>query len=271
MKRTNKYLLPLLILLAAGMAQADATLDRIKTKGEVTVGVILSGPPYGYLNPKTQQHEGFVVDLAKGLAQQLNVKVKTVGVTPPNRVQFLQQGKVDLLVANMQWTKERAEILSSVPTPYYEEGGAAIVRKGSGIKRWEDLRGKVVCVSQGSNFTKPLIENYGAQVKAHSGMPESLLALKNGRCNASVHVGATLGLLLAEKQEWKEFEVPIASELIPSPSVIWVRKGETDIQAALDKIVRDWYRSGWLIETAKKNKLPTTPLLKLQKQVKAGK
>ncbi|MBS1154564.1 MAG: amino acid transporter [Proteobacteria bacterium] len=259
------------VALGIGAAQADATLDKIKARGSVSVGVILSGAPYGYLDPKTQQQQGFVIDLARSVAQQLNVKLETVAVTPPNRVQFLQQGKVDLLIANMQLTKERAEILSYVPTPYQEEGGAAITHKGSGIKKWEDLRGKVVCVSQGSNFTKPLIEEYGAQVKAHPGLPESLLALKGGSCQASVHVGGTLGLLVADNPEWKDYEVPIAGELIPSPSVIWVCKGESDFQASLDKIVRDWHRSGWLIETSRKHKLSIEPLIKQQEKVKSGK
>ena len=265
-----KLLAAVLAFQGAGSAQADASLDKILTKGVVTVGVILSGPPYGYLDPQTQTHQGFVVDLARNLGQHLKVKVETLGVTPPNRVQFLQQGKVDLLIANMQLTKERAEILNHVPTPYQEEGGAAIMRKGSGIRKWEDLRGKVACVSQGSNFTKPLIEQYGADVKAHPGMPESLLALKGGACQASVHVGGTLGLLVAENPEWKDYELLIAGELIPSPSVIWVRKGETDLQAALDKVVREWHRSGWLIETSRKHKLSVEALFKMQEKIKAG-
>lgn len=260
----------ILLLQGATAALADASLDKIRARGVVSIGVILSGPPYGYLDPQTQQPQGFVVDLARALGQPLNVKVETVGVTPPNRVQFLQQGKVDLLIANMQLTKERAEILTYVPTPYQEEGGAAIARKGSGIRRWEDLRGKVACVSQGSNFTKPLIEQYGADVKAHPGLPESLLALKGGACQASVHVAGTVALLVAESPEWKDYEMPIAVELIPSPSVIWVRKGETDLQAALDKVVRDWHRSGWLIETSRKHKLPVDALIKMQEKVLTG-
>jgi polar amino acid transport system substrate-binding protein len=259
-----------LFSLGAGAAYADSTLDKIHARGTVSIGVILSGAPYGYLDPKTQQPQGFVVDLAREVAKELNVKLDAVPVTPPNRVQFLQQGKVDLLIANMQLTQERAEVLGYVATPYQQEGGAAIVKKGSGIHQWEDLRGKEVCVSQGSNFTKPLAEQYGAKVKGLPGLPESLLALKGGGCQVSVHVAGSLGLLVADNPEWKDYELPIANELIPSPSVIWVRKGESDTQLALDKIIRGWHSSGWLIETSLKNKLPVAQLRKWQEVVKAG-
>lgn len=95
--------------LAATQASADATLDRIKSRGKLTVGVILSGAPFGFIDPKSQEQKGYNVDLAKALATDLGVELETVTVTPPNRVQFLQQGKVDILIANMQYTDERAK------------------------------------------------------------------------------------------------------------------------------------------------------------------
>ncbi len=254
-------LLPMLFLAAGTGAHADATLDKIKQRGKLTVGVILSGPPFGTIDPATQKPVGYNVELAEGVAKGLGVGLETVQVQPSNRVQFLQQGKVDILIANMQWTQERSEILSFVPTPFEEVGGAAIARKDSGLAKWEDLRGKPVCVSQGSNFTKPLAEQYGAQIKAFRGQPESLLTLKGGNCVAAVHVSPTLRELVTGNADWKDYAIVSPSDLIPSPSVIWVRKGEADTQAAIDRIVQNWHRTGWLIEVEKKNGMTPTPLL----------
>jgi len=249
------------LALAGASAHADATLDKIRQRGKLVVGVILSGPPFGTIDPVTQKHIGYNVELSEGVAKGLGVGLETIQVQPSNRVQFLQQGKVDILIANMQWTQERSEILSFVPTPFEEVGGAAIARKGSGISKWEDVKGKAVCVSQGSNFTRPLAEQYGAQIKAFRGQPESLLALKGGNCVAAVHVSPTLRELVAENADWKDYEIVSPGDLIPSPSVIWVRKGETDVQAAVDRIVQNWHRTGWLIEVEKRNGMTPTPLL----------
>ena len=162
----------------------------------------------------------------------------------------------------MQYTEERAKVLDYVPTPYDRSGGGDIGRKDSGLKDWADLKGKPVCVSQGSNFTEPLIEKYGAQVKALPSQPESLLALQGGNCVVAVHVGATIGLLIQDRRdEWKDYAILFPTELIPSDSVIWLRKGEKDAQAALDNSVKKLHASGKLLEFAKANRLLNTEYL----------
>ncbi|MGR9224556.1 transporter substrate-binding domain-containing protein [Rhizobium leguminosarum] len=260
-------------LLAATQASADATLDRIKARGTLTVGVILSGAPFGYIDPTSQTQKGYNLDIAKALSDDLGVKLETVTVTPPNRVQFLQQGKVDILIANMQYTEDRAKVLDWVATPYDRSGGAAVGRKDSGLKDWADLKGKPVCVSQGSNFTQPLIEQYGAEVKGLPSQPESLLALQGGNCVAAVHVGATVGLLLEDRpEEWKDYTILFPTELLPSDSVIWVRKGEKETAETLDKSIRQLHTSGKLLEFAKANRLRNTDYLEQErKTLSAGK
>jgi polar amino acid transport system substrate-binding protein len=223
----------------------------------------LSGAPFGYIDPKSQTQKGYNLDIAQALADDLGVKLETVTVTPPNRVQFLQQGKVDILIANMQYTEERAKVLDYVKTPYDRSGGAAVGRKDSGLKDWADLKGKSACVSQGSNFTQPLIEQYGAQVKALPSQPESLLALQGGNCDVAVHVGATVALLLQDRpEEWKDYAILFPTELIPSDSVIWLRKGDKDTETVLDNSVKKLHASGKLLEFAKTNRLLNTEYLK---------
>lgn len=272
--RRAHVLLSALLACCAWMdgAHADATLDHIKSRGTLVVGVVLDGT-YGTLDPVTRKPVGYNVELGESLARHLGVNFEAIEVTPPNRVQFLQQGKVDALIASMQYTKERDEILSYVPTPFEEIGGSAMVHKGAGIHDWSDLRDKPVCVSQGSNYTKPLIEQYGAQVKAFKGMPEALLALRGGSCVASVHVTPGIQARLAGTSgEWKDYESPMPTQLIPSPSVIWVRKGQTDTVAAFDKIVKDWHRTGFLIDEGNKWHMPPSqPLLEWHRQYAANK
>jgi polar amino acid transport system substrate-binding protein len=256
-----KWLLAIGLLSAIGTVQADATLDKIKQRGKITIGVLLDGT-YGSIDPVSRKAQGYSVELAESIAKHLGVSLETVVVEPPNRVQFLQQGKVDALIASMQYTKERSEILSFVPTPFEEIGGSAMVRKGSAIRNWSDLRGKPVCVSQGSNYTKPLAEEYGALVKGFKGMPEALLALRGGNCVASVHV--TPGIqtrLRQDAEQWQDYESPMTTQLIPSPSVIWMRKGENDTVATLDKVVQDWHRSGFLIDEGNKHNMPPSKTL----------
>ncbi|MDT4819663.1 transporter substrate-binding domain-containing protein [Achromobacter agilis] len=245
--------------LAAGAARADATLDRVKQRGRIVIGVDGASPPFGLLDPATGKVGGFQTELGADIAKRLNVALETVPVTASTRVQFLQAGKVDLLIANIQWTQERSEILSYAPTPYNLVGGAAMVSRKSGIKRWEDLKGKVACVSQGSNFAKPLQETYGAVVKGLRNIPESLLALKGGSCDASVHIQPALYETLHGPNggQWSDFELATSDQLIPSPTVIWTRRGEADTRAFVDGVIRDWHRTGLLVKEAERFGVPT--------------
>jgi polar amino acid transport system substrate-binding protein len=243
-------------------ASADATLDKISSRHEISVGVLIGGSPFGSLDPATQQPRGFNVDLANELGKRLGAKVQLVSVLPSTRVQFLQQGKVDILIANMEYNAQRGEILDHIATPYYRVGGTAITLKTSGISRWEDLRGKPVCISQGSSYIRPIVERFGAIPRAFPGSSQSLLALRGGSCVAAVHDAAPLLYpLLQSDPEWKDYKT-LQPEIDPAPSVIWVRQGEHDTAAKLDTFVRDLHRDGWFITTEAKNGLvPPSPAL----------
>jgi len=270
-KRLLPAMLGALISLAAcAGAQADATLDKIQQRHVLTVGVVLSGGPFGSIDPGTQKPRGLNVDLAQELGRQLGAEVQLVPVLPANRVQFLQQGKVDLLIANMEWTAERGEILGFVPTPFYRVGGSAALLKDSKITRWEDLKNQPVCTSQGSSYIKPLTE-LGVEIKAFKSSSESLLALRGNNCVAAVHDATLINPLIADNAEWQGYRA-LSPELNPAPSVIWTRPGESDTQARLDPIVKELHRSGWLIEAQTRNRItPASPaLVDLQKQFQAN-
>jgi polar amino acid transport system substrate-binding protein len=265
--RLKRFSRPALIAatLAAAVgspAHADQTLDKINARHEIAVGVLIAGSPFGSLDPQTQQPRGINVDLANDIGKRLGVKVQLVSVQPSTRVQFLQQGKVDILIANMEYNPQRGEILDHVPTPYYRVGGTAITPNLSGITKWEDLRGKPVCISQGSSYIRPVVEKYGAIPRAFPGASQSLLALRGGSCVAAVHDAAPLLYPLQQRDpEWRDYRT-LQPELEPAPSVIWVRQGEKDTAAKLDAIVRDWHRTGWLIDDEAKNGLtPPSPAL----------
>ncbi len=252
----------LALALVAGAAQADATLDKVRQRGVITIGVLANGGVFGSLDPATQQLVGWNPELARELAKDLGVKAELVQVQTATRTQFLISGKVDLLIASMELNPERAEILGYAPTPFFRVGGAAATLKTSGIAKWEDLRGKPVCVSQGSSFARPLSADYGAVVKGYKSSSDSLLALRGGQCVAAVHDSTLIYPLLRGNPEWQDYHAPITTEVLPANSVVWTRKGEADTIAAVDKVVQNWHRTGWLIATEQRLDItPPQPLL----------
>ena len=82
MKRLALMAAALAAFAVALPAQADATLDKLRSRGKLIVGVVLSGPPFGSIDPATQKHVGYNVELAEAVAVGLKVGVETVQVQP---------------------------------------------------------------------------------------------------------------------------------------------------------------------------------------------
>lgn len=248
-----------LFTLAAPL-RADDLYSSIQERGKVRIGVNLSGLPFGTYEPGTQHPVGFAVDLAEDIGHKLGVEAEVVPVVAANRAVFLQQGKVDLLIANMTVTPERAAQLAYVPTPYEQLGGALVAPRNSGIKRWDDLQGKTVCISQGASFQQPLTEQYHVRLKAFKGQSEVLLALRGKSCDAIVLNSPIMHELLRQP-DWADYEMPLADDLVPADSVIWLRKGQPRLQGLLDRIVQDWHGSGWLLARGEHYRMIASPLI----------
>src|SRR5438093_3287559 len=140
----------LLGILAASAANADV-LDDVKKKGVLVVGTKADYRPFGYLDP-SGKIIGFEADLAGDVAKRLGVKLELLPVVASNRIQFLQQGKIDLMIATMSDTAERRKIVDIVEPNYYGSGTNVLAPKSAGIKNWEGLRGKKVCLIQGAFY-----------------------------------------------------------------------------------------------------------------------
>ena len=82
------------VLLMLGSAQAADGVDAIKQRGTLNVGVKADYKPFGYRDP-TGNVVGIEPDLAADIAKRLAVKLELVPVGASNRIEFLQQGKVD--------------------------------------------------------------------------------------------------------------------------------------------------------------------------------
>ena len=89
----------LLGLLVTGVAARADVLDDIKKRGTLIVGVKADYKPFGFRDP-SGAIVGFEPDMAKLVAEKLGVKLEIEPVVSSNRMQFLQQGKIDLMIAN---------------------------------------------------------------------------------------------------------------------------------------------------------------------------
>ena len=93
---------------ASGSSVVYRTLDQIKESGTINIGVFSDKNPFGYVD-ENGEYQGYDIYFGNRLAEDLGVKVNYVSTEAANRIEYLQTGKVDVILANFTVTPERAE------------------------------------------------------------------------------------------------------------------------------------------------------------------
>lgn len=84
------------------------TLDQIKESGTINIGVFSDKNPFGYVD-EYGKYQGYDVYFAERIGKDLGVKINYVSTEAANRVEYLETGKVDIILANFTVTEDRAK------------------------------------------------------------------------------------------------------------------------------------------------------------------
>lgn len=84
------------------------TLEEIKSSGTINIGVFSDKSPFGYVD-ENGEYQGYDVYFANRIGEDLGVKINYVSTEAANRIEYLQTGKVDIILANFTVTPERAQ------------------------------------------------------------------------------------------------------------------------------------------------------------------
>lgn len=229
-----------LLGLASGQVQAQqAALQR----GTLMVGVEYKLPPHAG-GDRFRSPESLETLVAEDLAQRLKLPLQTRQAGPGNRASLLHAGKVDWLMLTVpadQIGKTDAPVLpraTLVPTGY-NAAPMAIMRTDTAIRRWQDLKGQRVCLSQGGAYVGQMAARYGALEVVHKAPADSLLALRVGDCDAAVHDDTFLQVLL-RMPEWKKFSARLKPELPRKALSVAVPNGDQKSVQFVRKTAQDW-------------------------------
>jgi polar amino acid transport system substrate-binding protein len=232
--------------LVMGAAQAG-TLDEIESRGQVVIGVKADYPPYGFIDPEGEI-AGLEIDMARYLALRLagsEHRLEMVPVVAANRIELLQQGRIDLVLATMGITEERARVID-FSRPYYASGTALLTRKDSGVSDWEELAGQTACGIQGALYNRPLEEDFGIQMLNFQGTAEAYQALQDGRCIGFAYDDSAIMVKLQEEGWGADFHQPMPV-IQPVDWGIGIRQGDAEMKEAVDAIIQEMEASGFIV------------------------
>jgi glutamate transport system substrate-binding protein len=244
------------------------TMAKLKEAGTVKVGTKFDQPLFGLKNLEGKP-EGFDVEIAKLIAGEMGIapdKVVFSEAVSANREPYLQQDKVDFVVATYTINDKRKQVVD-VAAPYSEAGQDIMVAKGNpeGIGGPDDLAGKKVCSVTGSTPAENIRTNYPqAKLTEFDVYSKCAEALKNGQVQAVTTDNVILLGLISKDQE--AFEL-VGKPFTQEPYGIGLKKGDTEfrtfINDTLEKIEQDgrwlkaWEATAGKVATEK----PTPPAI----------
>ena len=217
----------LAVVAAPGLAKADKLQD-VLSSGKLRVGVLTDAAPWGFKDDKGAI-AGLDADLAKLVAADLGVKLELVPVTGAARIPSLLSDKIDILIAGLGATPERAQqIMFSQPYAVVNLGvyGPKAIPAATG-KKPDNLEGRTVAVAKGTTLDVWLTDNAPkVKVVRFEDTPAALAAYLAGQADTFAENSA-IALKVMDQNPTKE--VAMKFVIRQSPAHIGVRQGEQNL------------------------------------------
>lgn len=159
------------------------TLDKIRSRGIIKIGVFADKAPFGYKDA-SGQYAGYDVEYGNRLAYDLGVKPEYISVNAASRVEFLQNNTVDLILANFTVTPERTRLVDFA-NPYMKVSLGAVTSDSAPIRELTGFRDKKVIVIRGTTAESYLEETHPEiKLVRYDHYAEATQALTKGSADA---------------------------------------------------------------------------------------
>ena len=257
------------LILTVSFAQAAeyGTLKKIKDSGTITIGHRESSVPFAYYN-KSQKPIGYSMDLCEKIVQRAEKEIgkklnrKYYPVNPKTRIQLLANGTIDIECGSTTNNLTRQQQIDYAHVTFIT-GTKLLVKKSSGIKSIDGMKGKKIALAQGTTNEKAVTKvnadkKLGIQtvnVKDHA---EGFLALETGRVDAYSTDHILLFGLISKAKKPSDYAV-VGEFLSYDPYAIMIRRDDSAMRLVANAELSDLFRSGEINKIYDKwfmNKLP---------------
>jgi polar amino acid transport system substrate-binding protein len=225
------------------VARAEGTLEAVKKRGTLRVGVT-QAPPWFSKDPKSGDWTtGLGVFFGKAMADKLGAKMETVEVSWGTAIAALQSDKIDIMFM-LDATPERKQAVDFPESPLLWYALAVLAKDELGVKAWEDLNkpGVKIAVPQASSMDRFLTEHTAkADIQRFPDNAAAIAAFQSGRVDA---VCLFHPPLLAARQRLGKGRIVVPTPAQWQASSTALRKGDTAFVAWVDQQLAESYKSG---------------------------
>jgi polar amino acid transport system substrate-binding protein len=244
--------LALAIGLSAPASAADDSLSRVKGAGELVIGSTVTGVPTTFMDPKTGEMQGTMIDVAKYIAGKLGVKLRIVETPWASLMPSLMSKRIDLIVAAMSITEKRKEVIDfSDPVIPYCEGLVVKVNDSKPYAGLNDIRSLRVGVQVGTNFAN-VLEKEGIPTKIYDNTGDMMIDITNDRLDASIMDAPVAAHFIKTKPEFKIRLVASYKPVMCLPLGIGIRKEDLELRGEINKSLAEMKANGTIRDILKK-------------------
>ena len=234
-------------------AETSGVPKKIKDSGEITLGYREASIPFSYLSGDAQPI-GYSIDLCNRVVDAVkkelnlpNLKVNLQAVTSQNRIPLVQNGTITLECGSTVNNVERQPLVGFSVTTFVV-ATRFVGKKSANLKTAEDLKGKTVAVTTGTNTVKRVRElsaarNLGLNLLNGKGHAESLLLVSSGRADAFFEDDILLTGLAASSQTPGDFALSTEGFSV-DPYALMFAKGDADFKRVVDNTIKGLFASG---------------------------
>ena len=226
--------------------EVDVTGDNVsevQESGTLRCGVKYDVLAFGFRNPESGEVEGLDADLCRAIADSMGVEPEFIEAISANRIPYLQEDRVDVVISTMTVNEERMEQIDFSHV-YYVAGQSILVMEDSDIESVEDLPGHPVCTGAGSTSADNLREAGVEEVLEYETYTEGAQNLVNGVCDA-VSTDNTILFGLAEQFPGTKL---VGGEFTEEPLGIGIAKEREDLVEYVNAVLEGLKENGGLTQ-----------------------
>ena len=216
---------------AAGAAHAQSTMQQIKQKGELRIGVT-PGEPWYFKDPGSGEWSGIGYRMGQQIAKDLGVKLVPVETTWGNSIAAIQANQIDVMFV-LDATDERKKAVDFPDAPFFWYAQGVLLKDGLNVKNWSELdrEDMKIAVTLGTAPDRELTKRLPkAKIERFQNMDEAIAAFYSGRVDAASFYHPALVMQQARVKKGKV--------VIPEPVVALATSG--GIRREDDKAFRDF-------------------------------
>lgn len=232
-------ILGFVVLLCGCTKEQKSSLDEIKERGYLIVGVKYDAKPFGFV--ENGEIKGYDIDIAKNIAKNIfddENKIEFIEVNSENRISKLMNGEIDMIIATMTDTQDR-RVIVDFSESYYVSGQAVLCKKPSDVSSVADLKNHNVVVVIGTTAEKTLRKFYTkSNVIRALDYKEAFDTIDENTCLISDDV--LLKGFMINNKDYQMFSKKLSEE----PYAVALRKDEEELKQIVNNSIKSLKQSG---------------------------